>query len=220
VLVRGRRLIWGAFAAGSLLWLARAVRAQGDEPARAAPPRPRLPTYAAEAARTASRLPPEERDARAFLRTAAQHARLEAEASRLAQERAGSESVRAYAADLLLHRQGADAELLHLLHGRGMALPMLESDQRKALTRLARAKGPRFDRDYLDLVLHERQKEALLHYQRGATVLADPQVREWAERQLDALRDQQAAGELLARNGAAAGAQPRTVKVRQAAAPR
>ncbi len=194
-----RRLIWGAFAAAGLLWLARSARAQNEDPARAssAAVRNRPPAFAAEAARTATRLPPEERDARAFLRNAAQHSRLEAEASRLAQARSGSESVRAYAADLLLHRETADAELLHMLQGRGMAPPMLESAQRKALNRLARASGTRFDRDYVELVMQERQREALLHYQRAAGALADPAVRDWAERQLEALRDQQAAGEQL-----------------------
>lgn len=182
-------------AAAGLLWLARSARAGNDGAKAVARPRP--PSYAAEAARTATRLSPEERDARAFLRSAAQHARFEAEASRLAQARADSESVRAYAADLLLHRETADVELLRLLQDRGMAPPMLEAGQRKVLNHLARVKGRRFDQDFVDSVLQERQKEALAHYQRAVLAVADPVVKDWAERQLDALREQDAAGQLL-----------------------
>ena len=46
-------------------------------------------------------------------------------------------------------------------------------------------------------MLQERQKDALLRYQRAAAAPGDPAVRDWAERQLDVLRDQQSAGEQL-----------------------
>lgn len=160
---------------------------------RGAPP----PGYAAEAARSASRLPPEERATRAFLRSAAVAARVEADASRLAANRSQDPAVRGYAGDLSRYRADADLELLRLLHDRGMAAPMLETPQRKALNRLAKLQGAKFDRAYMDLVSVRHQQAELQQYQRAAQALDDPAVKAWVERQLPALREQQAAMQRL-----------------------
>lgn len=155
------------------------------------------PGYAAEAARSASRLPPEERATRAFLRSAAVAARVEADASRLAASRSQDAAVRGYAEDLSRYRTEADLELLRLLHDRGMAAPMLETPQRKALNRLAKLQGAKFDRAYLDLVSVRAQQAELQQYQRAAQALDDPAVKAWVERQLPALREQRAAAQRL-----------------------
>ena len=155
------------------------------------------PGYAAEAARSSSRLPPEERATRAFLRSAAIAARIEADASRLAASRSLDPAVRGYAEDLSRYRAEADLELLRLLHDRGMAPPMLETPQRKALNRLAKLDGSKFDRAYMDLVSVRQQQAELQQYQRAAQAEADPAVQAWAERQLPALREQHATARRL-----------------------
>lgn len=153
--------------------------------------------YAAEAARSSSRLLPEERATRAFLRSAAIAARIEADASRLAASRSLDPAVRGYAEDLSRYRAEADLELLRLLHDRGMAPPMLETPQRKALNRLAKLEGGKFDRAYMELVSVRQQQAELQQYQRAAQVVTDPAVQAWAERQLPALRDQEATARRL-----------------------
>ncbi|MGZ5181075.1 MAG: DUF4142 domain-containing protein [Ramlibacter sp.] len=143
-------------------------------------------------------MPPDERAARAFLRSAAVASRIESEASRLAVTRADSEAVRAFASELLQYQQAAEVDLLHLLQARAMALPMLETAQRKALNRLARLDGRKFDRAYLDLVVARRRRDDVVAYQRASLAVTDPVVKTWIERQLPALREQQeAAGRLV-----------------------
>jgi len=153
--------------------------------------------YAAESARTATRLPPEEREARGFLRAAAMASLFELEASRLATERATGAGVRAYAAELMEYQEAAHLELLHLLHARGMALPMMDGAHRKALNRLARLSGPRFDREYVELLGQRHQREDVAAYERAVQGIADPLLRAWIERQLPNLRAQQMAAQRL-----------------------
>ena len=153
--------------------------------------------YAAEAARSWSRLPGDERPTRAFLRGAAVAARVEADASRLATTRAQDPAVRGFAEELTRYRAEADLELLRLLHDRGMAPPMLETAQRKALNRLAKLDGAKFDRAYMELVSVRHQQAEVQQYQRASQAVGDPAVKSWIERQLPALREQQAAAQRL-----------------------
>ncbi|HYF18396.1 MAG TPA: DUF4142 domain-containing protein [Ramlibacter sp.] len=188
-----RRVVWGVVAAAGALWVARAARAQ-PEPAPARKP---FGGYAADAARTATRLPADEREARSFLRSAAQAARFEADAARLAATRARSSAIQAFAAELLQHHDAVEPELLRLLHGRGMAPPMLDNAQRKALNRLGKLKGARFDREFVELVAQRRQREDVQLYERAVLGIGDPVLRGWIDRQLPAVRQQQSAAERL-----------------------
>lgn len=212
-----RRLVWGMLVVAGSFWLARAVRAGADDPrapaagadgsvstAATEAPRPaasavRRPFtgYAAEAARTATRLPPEEREARAFLRTAALAARFEADAARLAASRARSSAVQEFAADLVRYHESIDPELLRLLHVRAMAPPLMDNTQRKALNRLAKLQGPKFDREFIELVAQRRQREDVQLYERAVAGIADPVLKGWIDRQLPTLREQQVAAERL-----------------------
>ena len=85
--------------------------------------------------------------------------------------------------------------------------PCWSPAQRKALARLARLEGARFDRGYLEVVSARRQRGELQQYQRAAQAISDPVVKAWIERQLPALREQQAAVQRLAGGKAPAVAQ-------------
>jgi putative membrane protein len=174
-----------------------ASAAAAPKAAAASAPRRAFTGYAAESARTVTRLPREERDARAFLRSAAAAARVDVEASRLAATRAHDPAVRAFADGLLQSRAAADAEMLHLLHGRGMAPPMMDNAQRKALVRLAKHSGPKFDREYLVLAGPAVQREEVALYERAAHDVSDPVLKAWIERQLPLLREQHAGAQRL-----------------------
>jgi putative membrane protein len=143
-------------------------------------------------------LPPGEREARGFLRAAAMHARLETEASRLARARGRTPGVLAFSDGLLEYRETADPELQHLLHIRGMALPMMDNAQRKALNRLVKLQGPKFDRQYVELVGPDQQRVAVQNYERALAAVSDPVVKAWIERQLPLLRQQEEAARQLA----------------------
>ena len=160
--------------------------------------------YAPDAALTATRSTAPQREERSFIRQAATIARFETQASELALTRGQSPRVREFAQKLKVQQTNASAELLRLLHARGMAMPMLENSQRKTLTRLGRLSGTRFDREYLEAVALRQQREKVLAYQRATAVVADPAIKAWVERQLPLARDQVAAAERL--GGPATGA--------------
>lgn len=182
----GRRVIWGAALAamGVLLW-ARAARAQ-----------PRA-VYAPEAARTATRLSEDERQARAFLRAAALIARMDVEASQTVLARSQNTAVLAYASDLVEARKEPDAQLLHLLHGRGMAQPLMDNDDRKALLRLQKLQGGALDRAYMELAGVGLRREAVALHERAMADIEEPQVKAWAERQLAWLKPLETAAQAV-----------------------
>ncbi|WBY02584.1 DUF4142 domain-containing protein [Ramlibacter tataouinensis] len=209
-----RRWLWGLAGAAVALWLARAVRAQVPAapadgvrapPVGEAPPasgarpvrRAAAGGYAAEAVRTLTPLPPHEREARYWLRMAALAAQVESEASRLAATRAESPAVRTLAAELLEQHESGRLELMHLLHAREMAPPLMDTAQRKALQRLARATGRGFDRQFVELVGSASRRDEWLQFGRAAPALGDPLLQAWVERQLPGLRRQHAAAERL-----------------------
>jgi predicted outer membrane protein len=161
--------------------------------------------YAPDAARSAGRLSREQREERAFLRTAAATARYETEACKLALVRSQNAAVRTWAQDLLRRQDADNAELLHLLHGRAMALPMLENDQRRQLSRLGKLSGTKFDREFMATVAL-RQRAKLQYYEKAQLAAADPALKDWIERRLAPLREQAAVAERMgpdARTGVA-----------------
>ncbi len=145
--------------------------------------------YAPDAARTAARLPPQVRQERGFIKQAAAQGRFEAEAARLALAKAGDARVRAYAGEVLRDHDSIQAELLHLLHAREMALPMLDNDHRKVLKRLGRLGGRKFEREYLELVGQRLPREEIRQYELASGASRDPVLKAWIDRRLPALRD-------------------------------
>ena len=226
-----RRWMWGVAGAAALLWLARSARAETEAeylqgpftpksppaaapkavpkaaaasvPKAAAPKAAKPPAfgYAAESARTATRLPPEERSARDFLRMVSLQARYETEAARLALQRAEHPGVLSFASDLADYHREADAELLHLMAARGMAPPMMDNAQRKALNRLARLNGARFDREFMEQLGRDRQRDDVERFELAARGVTDPALLDWIDRQLPSLRQQHTSALELASYG-------------------
>ena len=194
MVVAGRRVIWGvALAAVGALWWTRAARAQ---------PRP---VYAPEAAKTATRLSEDERQTRAFLRAAALIARMDGvEVAKQAQRdsqaalaRSQNPGVLSYASDIVDARKEPDAQLLHLLHARGMAQPLMDNDDRKALLRLQKLQGGALDRAYMELAGTGPRREAVALYERAVAEIEEPQVKAWAERQLAWLKPLETAAQAV-----------------------
>lgn len=224
-----RRWMWGVAGAAALLWLARSARAETEAEYLQGPFTPRSPPaaakavpkasaasapkaaakatkpapfgYAAESARTATRLPPEERSARDFLRTVSLQGRYETEAARLALQRAEHPGVLSFASDLLDYHKEADAELLHLMASRGMAPPMMDTARRKVLNRLARLNGSRFDREFVEQIERDRRRDDVQRFEMAAKGLTDPALLDWIDRQLPSLRQQQTSAVELASYG-------------------
>lgn len=114
--------------------------------------------------------------------------RFQAEASRLVEARSNNPAVKDLANTLLSRQQTAQAELLRLLHARGMALPMTTNAHGKVLRQLVRLNGGRFDRLYVDEVVLRSCQADIASHEKLAAQAEDPVLKAWAERQLPALR--------------------------------
>jgi len=176
-----RELRDGARRAGLLVaaaWcLAPGVRAQQRPPP--APDRPE-----AQRARDAQRLD------RAFLQSAAGHMRFQAQAARVVLGRSTSLAVLDLASDLASRHDQAEPELLRLLNARGMAFPMFTNDQVKALRDLKRLQGARLDRLFLEEVATRSAQADLAMLERAVTGAEDAQLRRFAQRQAELMREQ------------------------------
>lgn len=141
---------------------------------------------------------PAQRLERLFLQITAANLRFQSDASRLAEARSNNPSVKDLAGTLAARHQAMQPELLRLLHARGMALPIMTSRQLKVLKQLGKLQGARFDQVYVEEVVLRSHRDDIANYERLAADAQDPVLRAWVERQLPALRFQQAkAGKAL-----------------------
>jgi putative membrane protein len=175
--------------------------------ARAQPAKPVL--FAPASAANAKKMAPQQREERQFLKEAAAASRFESEASRLALAKSNNPAVRSFAATLINHHAAAGTALQHMLHGRGMAPPMLANDQRKTLNRLAKLGGAKFDREYVEEVGLKYQQDDLQGYEKAALATRDPTLKSWLARTLPTLRYHLATAQRI---GVAD--EPRVIKVR------
>jgi predicted outer membrane protein len=167
-----------------------------DKPRPSPAARPAM--FAPAAAANARRMTAEQRDERRFLKAAAANSRFEAEAARMALGKSNDPGVRSLAATLINYHASASNELLHMLHGRGMAAPMLANDQRKVLNRLAKLHGSKFDREFLREVALKNQHEDVQAYEQASFVAREPRLKGWIDRTLPTLRYHLATAERLA----------------------
>lgn len=172
------------------------VQEQARPAARTAPRRPAI--FAPAAAANARRMSAEQREERRFLKDAAASSRFEGEASRMALGKSHDPGVRSLAATLINHHAAVGNELLHMLHARGMAAPMLANDQRKILNRMARLQGAKFDREFLEEVALRYQQEDIEQYEKASRSAKDARLRAWIDRKLPTLRYHLATAERIA----------------------
>ncbi len=157
--------------------------------------------FAPASAATVKRLTVEERDEWRFLKDAAASTRFETDASRIALAKSSHAGVRSIATGLLEHHRTADITLQQMLRMRNMAPPMLTNEQRKALNRLGKINGNKFDREYLDQVARRSAQENIAAFERASTVVRDPMLKAWIDRSLPTLRDQLSTADRVSSGG-------------------
>jgi putative membrane protein len=153
--------------------------------------------FAPAAAISSKRMTDQQREEWRFLKEAAAAGRFETEASRLAVAKSGNAGIRSFASTLINHHTSVSNELVHMLHTRGMAPPMLANDQRKTLNRLAKIHGKKFDREFMDEVGLKRQHEDVQLFERARLAAGDPQLKAWIDRMLPRLRNHMTMAERL-----------------------
>jgi putative membrane protein len=201
----------------SVCVLAAAAAALWAGVARAEPARPAV--FAAASAANAKKMSVEQREERRFLKDAAAASRFESEASKMALARSNNPEVRSFAATLINHHASASSALQHMLHGRGMAPPMLANDQRKTLNRLAKLSGAKFDREYTAQVGPRHQQEDLQVYEKAELATRDPMLKAWIAGALPTLRYHLATAERLVVPEAATPMKVRVPRSRSASPP-
>ncbi|MBA3772178.1 MAG: DUF4142 domain-containing protein [Ramlibacter sp.] len=179
-----------AAAAAVVGWTGAVLAADQARPVAA-----RAAVFAASAAVNIKPMAMEQRDERRFLKDATAASRFQTEASRLAMAKSGNARVRSLAALLLNHHTEATSHLLHMLHVRGMAPPMLENNQRKALNRLVKLQGAKFDRAFMEELGLKLQQQDVQQYERASVAVRDPLLKSWIDQSLPALRHHLATAE-------------------------
>jgi predicted outer membrane protein len=170
-----------------------ACASTGDVPARHT-----SVMFAPAAAVNAKRMTAQQREEWRFLKDAAATSRFESEAARLALARSSDAGVRSFAAMLINHHLAAGNELVHMLHARGMAPPMLANDQRKTLNRLGKLQGGKFDREFMAEVGLRYQQDDVQYFEKARLVAGEPTLKGWIDRNLPTLRYHLATAERVA----------------------
>ena len=172
-----------------------------NPPVSAMAPVARPGMFAAASAPYVRRLTPEQREEWRFLKDAAAGGRFELDAAKLALSRSNDAQVRSLAATLVNHHGSAQPRLLRMLSARSMAPPMLSNDQRKALNRLGKLQGSKFDREWIEWVALRSQQEGVINYEKASQTARDPALRAWIDQTLPTLRWQMQAAEKIVHGG-------------------
>jgi putative membrane protein len=119
-----------------------------------------------------------------FLRHEIQSSRYELEIARLAQQRAASPDVRAYASTLVNDHEAYDGALRDLASQKGVVLPSgLSEKGRAGVDRLAKLSGRAFDHAFIREA-RRVNSEALREFRREASRTADPAIRSFVTQYL------------------------------------
>jgi putative membrane protein len=123
-----------------------------------------------------------------FVKEAAEGGLLEVELGKLAVEKANHEQVKAFGRQMQDDHGKANEELKQLPAANGVRFPQsLQGKHKKTADRLAKFPGPEFDRQYMRFMIEDHKKD-LDAFQREADKGQDPEVKQFASRQLPVLK--------------------------------
>lgn len=130
----------------------------------------------------------QEQDVSSFLQQAAEGNVAETELAEVAQERAASEDVKMLSRRIQSDHELANERLESIAEEKDADLPDEPSEQHQQLNeRLSELEGEKFDRQYLQTMIEEHKK-TIQQFEQQAKTAQDPQVRQYAEQTLPALR--------------------------------
>jgi putative membrane protein len=144
--------------------------------------------YAPAAAADARPLGPAQRLERRFLQVSADSLRFQGEAARLVLARSDNPAVKELATEVLARHDATMPEVLRLLHTRSMAMPFPAAGHTKVIRQLAKLKGAKLDRLFVEEVVQRSQQAEIANYEKLALEAEDPVLKGWIERQLPTLR--------------------------------
>ena len=125
----------------------------------------------------------------AFMKKAADGGLAEVAHAKLAQEKASSAEVKAYAAKLEKDHTQANTELKQVATQKNVTLPDQPSKMHQAMhDKLAKLSGAEFDKAYVAAMLEDHQKD-VKEFSRAAASSADADVKAFAAKTLPTLKD-------------------------------
>jgi putative membrane protein len=125
----------------------------------------------------------------AFVKKAADGGMAEVAMAKLAQEKAASDEVKAYAAKLEKDHTQANTDLKQVASQKNVTLPTAPSKAHQAKhDRLAKLSGAAFDKAYVAAMVEDHQKN-VQEFSRASTSLADAEVKAFAAKTLPVLKD-------------------------------
>lgn len=124
-----------------------------------------------------------------FLKQAAHNGHAEVESSRLAQQKASSAQVKAFAQRMVEDHTKSNAELAQLAASKGVQLPKEpDASQQAKIEALGALSGAEFDRQYVEQMGVTAHQLTIALFQRGASNARDPEIKAFAAKTLPTLQ--------------------------------
>jgi len=143
---------------------------------------------------------------RAFVAEAAASGLAEVEASRVVASRTNDSALKTFAEQIEREHRSANEELQRIAGAKGIDLPATpEGEPRERLNRLVGQSGPELRRTYLQEFGIEAHQKSIELFERQAREGQDPELRQFAEKTLPALREHLTQAQQMAGSGGAAG---------------
>ena len=121
---------------------------------------------------------------RKFMEKAAEGGLVEVQLGNLAKGRASSQEVKDFGARMAQDHSKANDELRELASSKGVTLPSsLDREHQKDFDKLSRLRGDKFDREYMEHMVKDHQKD-VKEFQKASREVKDPDLKSFAAKTL------------------------------------
>jgi putative membrane protein len=129
-----------------------------------------------------------QRSDRNFIVKAAEGGQMEVELGRLAQSKASSDAVKQFGQRMVEEHGNANKELMELASNKGVPLKDQAPKPDRVLQKLAKLRGPEFDREYVKAMAKDH-KHDVAEFRRMHSSAVDPNLKAWVDKTLPTLED-------------------------------
>lgn len=131
-----------------------------------------------------------------FVTKAADDGQDEVAIAQLAAEKASNPDVRDFAQKLVQDHTQVNSELMSIANTKNVKLDKDDSTKDRSYRRLSKASGQDFDREFVEHMVDEHEKDIKM-FEKAASNAKDPEVREFASKHIDHLRQHLAQAQQL-----------------------
>jgi putative membrane protein len=125
-----------------------------------------------------------------FIVKAAEGGMLEVQLGKLAEQRGRMAEVRNFGRMMVEHHSSINKELESLALSKGVTVPtVISADKQKKVEKLSGKEAKDFDKDYIDGMIDDHEKDISLFEDKASDDKADPDLRKWVTETLPTLRN-------------------------------